>query len=351
MFRTDICIAGAGIIGLSIALELHARGLSVAVIEAGKPLRQASTAAAGMLAGDDPENPAALHALAQLSLSLYPGFLSGLHRTGGTSVPFQTTHTLQIHSSTEISPLPTPLLIQKLQKPDTAPAGSSLLEEHSLDPRQLASAVLAAVDASSIRLLPDAPVLATRVTSTAVQVKTPSLTLEADSFVDCTGAWSADPAYKVVPIKGQMLAVALPADFPLSITVRTPRFYVVPRTRGPNAGRAIVGATTEDAGFDTAVHASQIAELQRAAIALMPQLRYAEVIDRWAGLRPATADRLPLLGPHPSRRRHWVAAGHYRNGILLAPATARIMAQLLLGEPPSISVYEFDPARPSVQPS
>ena len=93
--RWTVCIAGAGIIGLSLALELHHRGAAVLVLEAARPLTQASTAAAGMLAADDPENPAALYPLAALSLELYPAFLALLHDLSHIPVPFQTHSTFQ----------------------------------------------------------------------------------------------------------------------------------------------------------------------------------------------------------------------------------------------------------------
>src|ERR1700744_5877143 len=95
MHHPDICIAGAGVIGLSLALELHLRAYRVTVLEAGDPLAQASTAAAGMLAGLDPDNPPLLHGLARLSLSLYPAFLDRIHDLSGIRVPFQTGTTLQ----------------------------------------------------------------------------------------------------------------------------------------------------------------------------------------------------------------------------------------------------------------
>jgi glycine oxidase len=142
-----------------------------------------------------------------------------------------------------------------------------------------------------------------------------------------------------------MLAVALPATLPLKLTVRTRDLYIVPRTTGPNAGRAIIGATIEDVGFDKTVHPSQIAELHRQAAALLPPLASATVLESWSGLRPATADRLPMIGPHPARPRHWLAAAHYRNGILLAPATALVMAQLLFDERPTVPLEAFAPAR------
>src|SRR5580704_9589337 len=95
MHHLDICIAGAGIIGLSLALELHHRGMAVTVLDRSSPLSEASTAAAGMLAARDPHNPPPLHSLANLSLSLYPAFLDRLHVLSGIRVPFQTQSTLQ----------------------------------------------------------------------------------------------------------------------------------------------------------------------------------------------------------------------------------------------------------------
>src|SRR5215469_11401969 len=103
MHQPDICIAGAGIIGLSLALELHRRGAHVTVLEQGQPLAEASTAAAGMLAATDPDNPPQLRAIADFSLSLYPSFLDCIESLSGIRVPFQTSTTLQAlpaHSAT-----------------------------------------------------------------------------------------------------------------------------------------------------------------------------------------------------------------------------------------------------------
>src|ERR1700731_3089458 len=98
MLHADICVAGAGIIGLSLALELHHRGARVIVVEANSPLLEASTAAAGMLAAEDPENPPQLIALSRRSLALYPQFLARIEQLGGLAVPFQTSLTLQQHN-------------------------------------------------------------------------------------------------------------------------------------------------------------------------------------------------------------------------------------------------------------
>ena len=119
----------------------------------------------------------------------------------------------------------------------------------------------------------------------------------------------------------------------------------MPRTLGPHAGRVLIGATVEDAGFDLTVHPLDILTLNARASRLLPALAQAEFIESWAGLRPATVDGLPILGSTAAQPRYVVASGHFRNGILLAPATARVTAQMLLGEPLDISLNAFVPDR------
>ena len=140
-----------------------------------------------------------------------------------------------------------------------------------------------------------------------------------------------------------MLAVSLPPSLPLHSVVRTPDIYIVPRTSGPNAGRAIIGATVEDAGFDKTLHPADIARLHSLAAALLPPLADARQLEAWAGLRPATPDGLPLLGALPTHPNYFIATGHYRDGILLAPATAHVMAKLLSGVAPSIDLIPYFP--------
>jgi len=343
----DICIAGAGIIGLSLALELHHRGVHVTVLDRATPLAEASTAAAGMLAANDPHNPLKLQPLADLSISLYPAFLDRLHTLSGIEVPFQTHATIQsdiakprrLHNS-----LGRAYLDRLLPGNTLGNRHFYLLAEESLDPRQLATALLAAVQATSIRLLPNTSLLATHSSGATTTVSTSAGTIDTAAFVNCTGAWAVSGSFPVRPVKGQMLAVAIPPSLPLRFTLRTESIYIVPRTQGPNAGRAIIGATIEDAGFDKAVHPADIAHLHAQASSLLPQLASAPILESWAGLRPATPDLLPMLGAL-TEPNHFIATGHYRDGILLAPSTAHVMAQLLLGEAPSIDITPFSPAR------
>ncbi|MEO8735041.1 MAG: FAD-dependent oxidoreductase [Edaphobacter sp.] len=350
MHRSDFCIAGGGIIGLSLALELHRRGFSVTVLDRGQPLAEASTAAAGMLAASDPDNPPSLRRLSDLSLSLYPAFLDRLHELSGIRVPFQTRTTLQAHLTASPNTLSTEALREILPQLSPGDRHFILIDERSLDPRHLATALLAAVQATTIDLRPNTRVLSVQSVDEAVEVHATATILHAAQFINCTGAWATHsaltPGLSVAPRKGQMLAVALPSSLPLHLVVRTHGMYIVPRMTGPNAGRAIIGATIEDAGFDKTVRPSDIARLRTLAEALLPALAGAPQLEAWAGLRPSTPDGLPFLGQSPDRRNQFVAAGHYRNGILLAPATARVMAQLLIEQPTSIELSDFAPMRP-----
>ena len=353
MASPDICLVGAGIIGLSLALELHSRGAKVVVLERGMPLAEASTAAAGMLAAGDPENPPQIRALSEFSRNLYPEFLSRLFDLSGIAVPFQTSTTLQeVHPShleserglTVLAPETLSLMLPQLNAKNRR---FILLEENSLDPRELALALAASVKAAGIDLRNGQHVHGVHQNSSGVEVHTASGKLHSARVVDCTGAWGVTefPEHRVRPLprKGQMLAVRLPAPLPLQVVVRTPDIYIVPRTTGPAAGRAIIGATVEDVGFDKVVHPRDVAHLKAQAAKLLPQIAEAVEMEAWAGLRPGSTDGLPLLGQ--VEENVFVAAGHYRNGILLAPATARVMAQLLMEERPQIDLSAFSPCR------
>jgi glycine oxidase len=352
MHQPDICIAGAGIIGLSLAIELHHRGAHVTVLDRSTPLTEASTAAAGMLAANDPHNPSPLQPLANLSLSLYPAYLDRLHTLSGIRVPFQTNKTLQslaVHTTTPQSKISPEDLAKLLPTLIPGHHEFTLLDEHSLDPRQLATALLAAVRNTTIDLRPNTAVLHTRSDKNFVRLQTTTGVLHAAHFIDCTGAWASATSnltnIKVTPRKGQMLSVALPPALPLNLVVRTPDIYIVPRTTGPHADQAIIGATIEDVGFDKTVHPSDIDRLRTASAELLPPLASAPRIEAWAGLRPATSDGLPLLGALSNQPHHLLATGHFRDGILLAPATAHLIAQLLTNESPTIDLAPFSPTR------
>jgi glycine oxidase len=327
--KYDVAIAGAGLIGLTLALELHARGASVAIFDIAKAAQQASAAAAGMLAAHDPNaphNPPALRALSAYSLSLYPDLLRRIESLSGLPVPIQTTSTLQYLDD----------------------GSTHRLAEDSLDPRQLAAAVLEAVHRLNIPIHEDTGPIEIEETPTSVSIHPfhgPDLL--AGLLVHATGAWFQGPP-RIIPRKGQMLRVQIPPRLTLAEVHRSSAVYIVPRTHGPRAGSALIGATDEDTGFDLHVSQPALDDLRARAARLLPALASlddAPQLEAWAGLRPATADGLPLLGPLPGSSRQWAATGHYRNGILLAPATAVALADRLDAKSPAIDLKPFAPAR------
>jgi glycine oxidase len=227
-----------------------------------------------------------------------------------------------------------------------------LPDDHQIDN----VALLAAVEAS-VRSLPGIEVrIRTSVLGLAVEngrtvgVRTAEGTLPAGAVVLAAGAWSSAVAglparVEIRPVKGQMAALRS-AVTPFRRVVGGRSVYCVPR----DDGRIIVGATVEEAGFDKRVDPRAIQRLLAAAVEIVPALAAAPLHASWAGLRPGTADDLPVLGPDPEVGGLLWATGHYRNGILLAPVTAHAIAALLRGEPSPVELGPFAPGRPAPAP-
>lgn len=336
----DVIIAGAGIIGVSLALELRERGRAVLVLDRAGPGGEASSAAAGMLAAADPETPSALRPIAFASARMFPEFVRKLETAGKMQVDFRRVGTIALlpeaPAPTEYRPLSTDEL--KRLEPSLKNTGQStfFVQEDSVDPSLLMQAALAAAQNLGVEIRGHAAVQHIRPRDNGVQVLTPADTFTARSVVDCRGAWSGAP---VRPRKGQMLYV-LPQASLLQHVLRTPEVYVVPRS----SGKILIGATVEDVGFDKSVDPSAIQQLLTAATKYLPELASAPITQSWAGLRPGTPDDLPIIGP-TNTPRMFLATGHFRNGILLAPVTAQIMADLIQDRPAPLDISAFSPAR------
>ena len=337
----DVAIAGGGIIGLALGLELQLRGMSVMVLERGQAMRGASWAAGGMLAVEDPQNPPAMMELARLSGRIYPAWLRRVEQLSALRVPMRTRQTLQwvgpevqegIATTEEIGELAPGLRGEGLR--------FRLIEEGSVDPRDLCAALPKAFVAGGGRLVEGCEVSAAECGVDRVNLRTEQGEFAAETFVDCRGAWAK--GVSVEPVKGQMGEMRCASER-LRCVVRGPGAYLIPR----GDGRVAVGATLERVGFDTRVDEGAIAALMRAARELMPELEAKDPVESWAGLRPGTPDGLPVMGAAAglegkrAKPRCWYASGHFRDGILLAPGAARVMAQAITREEPDVPIEVF----------
>jgi glycine oxidase len=347
----DVIIAGGGIIGVSIALELRERGLQVLVLDRGEPGQEASSAAAGMLAAFDPETPFALCPLAQESARIFPDYVRKLESLSGMRVDLRSQGTVALFDRSSVPAAPAVGTYHKLSadelrriEPAVAIQGYSafLVEESSVDPVLLMRAALKAASAMGIEVRGGTEITGIRAHGSRIEVTAAQSHLSAAKAINCRGAWSGAP---VKPRKGQMLALR-PRDTGVEHVIHAPGIYVVPRS----SGRLVIGATVEDVGFDKTVEPKTIHELHRAAVNLVPELASAEVVTSWAGLRPGTPDDLPVLG-ETEMPGVFTASGHYRNGILLAPVTARIMANLCTGKATGFDISVFSPLRFAAAPA
>lgn len=349
-------IIGGGAIGLALALELRQHDKQVVVLErhhCGDTANGAATpASAGMLGVSDPHHPPPLRPFAEYSYSLYPEFLERIQQLSGREVSLGPTHTLEALPRHEAAGRH-PLSKEELQtlEPELVAGDSDwyLREEPCLDPRVLSAALLAACRAAGVEVRENEAALDYGTSLAGMTVRTADSVYSAEHLVFTAGAWTAALTADDIPTeprRGQMLVLQLP-QHPIRHSIRATDVYLVPR---PDA-RLLVGSTVERAGFDVSVQQGVIDRLHAAAAAVFPALAAAQRLDQWAGLRPGTPDDLPILGPlrqraaFPSRPRVFAATGHFRNGILLAPGTARVMAQLLLGKTPAVSLAAFSPSR------
>jgi glycine oxidase len=336
----DSIIAGAGIIGVSLASELQQRGAHVLLLDSGEPGHEASSAAAGMLAPFDPETPPALRALAIESARLFPEYVRKLEAAAQLQVDFRRLGTIAFLETNSAPPEYKSLSTDDLKHLEPSllePAHSAFfVQEDSVDPRLLMLAALAAACKAGIEIRGHHKVASMRPLGGRVEVSTAADRFTARTAVDCRGAWSGSP---VKPRKGQMLYVQ-PETGILQHVLRAPEVYIVPRS----TGKVLIGATVEDVGYDKSVDPSVIQGLINAAAKYLPELASAPITHSWAGLRPGTPDGLPIIGPTQTPGL-FIASGHFRNGILLAPVTARIMADIIEGSAAPLKISAFSPAR------
>jgi glycine oxidase len=367
----DAIFVGGGAIGLSCAWRAARRGARVAVLDRSEPPAGATRVAAGMLApvGELAFGEPELLEMTLASAMLYPQFVAELEAASGKSTGYarqgalhialdrdeaaelRRVHDLQRSRGLEAEWLP-PRRCRELE-PGLTPSfngGVHVPGEAAVDPRALTRALLAALAAAggevatgievSAGLFEGERLVGVR-SSAGEELRAPTVILATGAWAGAT-EWLPEPARPPVrPVKGQILELrSRDGAAPCERIVASERVYLVPRPDG----RLIVGATSEEQGFDTAVTAGGVHELLREAYRLLPDVAEMELVDSMAGLRPGTPDNLPLIGPGAIEGLV-LATGHYRNGILLAPLTADAVAALLAGEQLPEALATAHPAR------
>jgi len=365
---TDVAVLGGGLIGLSIAWRLAEAGKRVCVVERGEAGKGASWAAAGMLAAGAETGPeeADLYHLLSLSQTLWPRFAKEVEAASGVDVGLRQDGTLvvalddadearlkaQVETLTGMAIPVRPMDGAGLRAREGALSPETRFGFHSpldgqVDNRALGEALLKAAKAAGAIILEhagDAGVLVEA--GRAVGLRVGETRLEAEHVVLATGPWAAlseglpeSARPPVFPVKGQMAALQSDPGL-LSHVVWGPGIYLVPRADG----RVILGATVEHAGFDPRLTAGGIQHLLSRAIATVPALADADLVETWSGFRPGSPDGLPLIGPG-ALPGLTIATGHYRNGVLLTPITAVLVAHSLLGIALPCDLAPYDPSR------
>ena len=346
----DAIVIGGGVIGLSIALEFSKRGTKVLVVERSETGREASHAAGGMLAHCDPHTPEVVRPLATASAELYSEFVHELQDETRVHIDLRQQGTVAFLKPGEI-----PVNGRKLSSDElaalephlVAPGVAHFLPEACVDPRGLVEALARSLHHRAVDIVTGSAVVAVETTDRRVTgVRTERTLYPAPVAINCAGAWSIGippVPLRTHPVKGQMLSI-VPAPgsphFSLNHVVRSGGCYLIPRTDG----KVVIGATVEDAGFDKRVDPDVIRNLHEQATNLLPELGEGRILEAWAGLRPGSPDGLPMIG-ETSYGGYLAATGHYRDGILLAPITARIITQLVAGESPEVNLLPFAPER------
>jgi glycine oxidase len=350
----DVVVIGAGLIGLAIAFELAERGATVRVYDRGEPGRAASWAGAGMLAPyTERVANEALLGFCVSSLREYPRFVERVRAAGGidprlcldgvvhTAFNEADLNRLQSDAQELAARNVATEMLDRSSLFSTEPwlgshvAGGLIVSgEGCVDNRRLGRALVSACQTRGVAVERSSALRVECDERRVLGVHTDLGFVAAGAIVNACGAWASHvpgiPARcvpPIEPIKGEMLALGAPDEFVRHATW-VPGAYLVPR----DDGRLLVGATVESAGFDERVTARGVHELLHAALSAAPSLGSFVVTETWAGLRPGTPDGLPFLGPTPIEGL-FLACGHYRNGILLAPVTARTTADAVEGKP------------------
>jgi glycine oxidase len=368
-FKTaEVAIIGGGVIGLAVARALAQRGMrDVLVLERSSLGAEASSAAAGMLAPQaEADCVDDFFRLCCQSRDLYPAFAQSLNEETGINIELETSGTLylafteedeselerrykwQARAGLEVEKLSADTA--KLLEPSISGSVRAALRfprDTQVENRRLISALAAANEALGVRVLTGVSVDSLDIQRKGVSgSQTSRGVIACERVVIASGAWTTQilnealPDPRVEPVRGQMVSFDATPQIARHV-IYSPRGYVVPR----RDGRLLAGSTTEHAGFDKRVTAAGVQSIVTSALEISPSIAALPLTSSWAGLRPRAADGLPVLGPCAEIAGVFYATGHYRNGILLTPVTAELLARAIVDEEISPPLEIFSPDR------
>jgi glycine oxidase len=368
--NSDVIVIGGGLIGCAIAAQLANSGLKVRLFERGELMKEASWAAAGMLAPQSElTSITPLFLLCQKSLAIYPEFVAKLYKQTKLDACYRTEGSLQLAfdqtSAQELEKklswqIPVGLKLKKLTANEIKEfipnisskvlTGYYLPDEHQVDNRKLIEGIVKQAQIAGVEFC-----LGSQVTEIIIeQNKAVGIIANgehyfANKIINAAGSWSSllsmsnFPKYilpEIKPVRGQMLAVKTSPKI-LNYTLHCSHIYLVPRFDGT----IIIGSTTEHVGYDKSVTINGLESLSKEAKTIIPELANAGLVSAWAGLRPASTDLLPVLGEHNQLPGFIFATGHYRNGILLAPITVDLISKLVITGKADELLLPFSPNR------
>lgn len=361
MKAPDVIIVGAGLNGLLTARECLAAGLRVSVIDRDTAATPASWAAGGILSPLAPwHEPESTLAMARAGQALYPGLVEALYNETGIDMGYFACGMLVLapENADEISTWAEshgepcePLHGDQLSRAEPALAaefthGLLLKGVYQIRNPRLLKALYQSLQADSANIIQADEVRLLVEGNRCQGVEADGVPHSSARVVLAAGAWSGQllgdigPQMPVRPMRGQMLAYEANAGMLRHILLHQ-RHYLVPR----QDGLILAGSTVEDVGFDTETTAAAAQDLHAMAGRLLPALADQSAIHHWAGLRPATPDGLPYVGAHPAVSGLYLNYGHFRNGVLQAPASARLLMDIMLGREPSLPAAWYAPAR------
>ena len=357
-----VVILGAGVIGLLSARLIALSGARVCVLDMGAVGREASWAGGGIVSPLYPwRYSPAVTELAHWSQDFYPGLARGLladtgvdpevHVTGLYWFDLEDQAEALAWAAREGRPLAEVDIAEVYKRlPMLAPGFTRALQMQGVanvrNPRLVRALRQALLQMPNVTLHEHCPVTGlVREGGRICGVQTAQGELLADRVVVAAGAWSGELLaglgieLPVEPVKGQMILYKCAADF-LPSMLLAKRRYAIPR----RDGHILVGSTLEFEGFDKTPTDSALASLKASAEALLPALAGAEVVGHWAGLRPGSPDGIPFIGPVPGHEGLWLNCGHYRNGLVLAPASCQLLVDLMLGREPIVDPTPYAPS-------